>query len=382
MNKKLLILGLSSFLLGSKAMALDYSEEIVLGLDYTDLLMGIAFSSLFILIVLMIAAYKIITGMIKFYGKIAMGKAKSGSGKALMLLMSLGAFQAFANDEVSADEIDSMMSLESLLITIIVVIWILIFALIIAIKKTISSIKQRVDFQVYVEKGGDPKAYKGEVEKDILQKFTESVTDAVSLEHEESIMMKHEYDGIKELDNNLPPWWKWTFYVTMLIAVVYLYHYHLGDGLSSAEEYTQEMKEAEMAKNVSLEVIDINENNAKLLTDAKDLSMGAKLYASYCKSCHGVDGGGGDGPNFTDRYWLHGGGFTDIFKTIKYGVPEKGMSAWGKLIDGADLQKIASYVYSLEGTNPTSPKAPQGILYDRSKESTTIETVVDTVEVK
>jgi|GEM_PF-4963174 len=71
----------------------------------------------------------------------------------------------------------------------------------------------------------------------------------------------------------------------------------------------------------------------------------------------------GLGPNFTDQYWKHGGGIKNVFATIKHGVPEKGMIAWKNQMQASDIQKLASYILTLEGTNPPNQKAPEGELW-------------------
>ena len=76
-----------------------------------------------------------------------------------------------------------------------------------------------------------------------------------------------------------------------------------------------------------------------------------------------ADGGGGIGPNLTDVYWLHGGSIADIFKTVKYGVPEMGMQAWKSELRPANMQEVSSYILTLAGTNPPNAKAPQGEVY-------------------
>jgi cytochrome c oxidase cbb3-type subunit 3 len=88
------------------------------------------------------------------------------------------------------------------------------------------------------------------------------------------------------------------------------------------------------------------------LADATGIAEGDKIYHSNCFACHGAKGEGGVGPNLTDNYWLHGGTINDIFKTIKIGVPEKGMQAWDKTYSPDQIKNLASYIKTLAGTNP------------------------------
>ena len=197
--------------------------------------------------------------------------------------------------------------------------------------------------------------------------LTQSLTNSVPLEKEEDILMDHDYDGIRELDNSLPPWWLYMFYFTIAFAVFYIGYYHVfAKGPLQIAEYNAEMKVAEEAKTAYLakQANKIDENNVTLLTDAKDLDVGKSIFKKNCVVCHGENGEGGVGPNFTDEYWLHGGGISDIFKTIKYGVPDKGMISWKDQMSLSDIQKVASYIKTFKGTNPPNGKAPQGEKYE------------------
>lgn len=200
----------------------------------------------------------------------------------------------------------------------------------------------------------------------------------VPVEKEKDILFDHEYDGIRELDNSLPPWWVAMFYITIVFAVVYLGYYHVtGYGVDQETEYAMEMERAEEAVQAYLakQSDQVDENNVVALVDAKDLALGETIFTTYCSACHGQLGEGGVGPNLTDEYWVHGGSIADVFKTIKYGVPEKGMIAWNTQLRPAEIQKVASYIMSLVGTNPPNGKEPQGELYQEtpSDASTAVE---------
>jgi len=187
--------------------------------------------------------------------------------------------------------------------------------------------------------------------------------DPIPQEQEGEITLDHNYDGIRELDNHLPPWWVNMFILTIIWAVGYMYFYHWGGGgQSSAEEYKTEVETAkkEIAMALAGKANAVDESNVAALTDAGDLGQGELIFKNVCAACHGQKGEGGVGPNMTDEYWLHGGGIKNVFKTIKYGVPEKGMIAWASQLKPADMQKVASYILTLKGTNPPNPKAPQG----------------------
>ncbi len=199
------------------------------------------------------------------------------------------------------------------------------------------------------------------------------MTQAVPVEREADIDLGHDYDGIRELDNKLPPWWLGMFYLSIVFSVIYLFAFHLSDiGPSSKEEYEAEMAMAKAEVNAYLATQGekVNETNVTALTDPQELSMGASIYEANCASCHGKLGEGGIGPNMTDDYWLHGGSIGSVFKVIKDGVPEKGMISWSEQLRASDMQRVASYILTLKGTNPPNAKEPQGELYDATKAGT------------
>jgi cytochrome c oxidase cbb3-type subunit III len=214
-----------------------------------------------------------------------------------------------------------------------------------------------------------------------LRRFYKKITNVVPVEKEKDIMFDHEYDGIRELDNSLPPWWVAMFYVSIAFAVVYMTYYHFaGIGPSSKDEYQQQVEKAEeqtqafLAKQANL----VDENTVEAIMDEQSVSIGKSIYDIHCVACHGSLGEGGVGPNFADKYWIHGGDIKDLFKTIKYGVPEKGMISWQTQLRPVEMQQVASYILTLEGTNPPNGKAPEGELYERGKEAAPDTTATET----
>ena len=190
-------------------------------------------------------------------------------------------------------------------------------------------------------------------------------TRAVSVEQEADVLLDHDYDGIKELDNALPPWWKYGFIITIAIAFVYLGYFHaFGSGKNPTEEYAAEMEQAKIEQEMYTANNEdkLDENNVPM-PDAAGIKAGQIVFETNCVACHLKDGGGNVGPNLTDDYWLHKGSLTDIYKTIKVGYPDKGMQSWEKQFSPKEISEIASYVKSLKGTKPATPKAPQGDLY-------------------
>ncbi|MEO8770916.1 MAG: cbb3-type cytochrome c oxidase N-terminal domain-containing protein [Ferruginibacter sp.] len=190
-------------------------------------------------------------------------------------------------------------------------------------------------------------------------------TKAVSIEREQDILLDHDYDGIKELDNSLPPWWKWGFGITIVIAIVYLLNFHVfGYGKNPTEEYAAEMEKAKEEKEIyeANNANRVDENNIKMPT-AAEIVAGKDIFTTTCFPCHGKAGEGGAGPNLTDDYWLHKGSIADVYQSIKHGYPEKGMQAWEKNYSPKEIISIAGFIKTLRGTNPPNAKATQGDLF-------------------
>ncbi|MBX0335035.1 c-type cytochrome [Pontibacter sp. HSC-14F20] len=176
----------------------------------------------------------------------------------------------------------------------------------------------------------------------------------------DEIHSTHDFDGIQEYDNDLPPWWKYMFYASIVFAVGYMLHYHVfRTGALQLEEY-----ETEMAQAALIAAQNVEDPNAvteyEVLTDAAALESGKALYIQNCAACHGQAGEGTVGPNLTDEYWLHGGDVNDIFKTVKFGVPSKGMVPWQGKLTKDQMLEVSSYILSLQGSNPPNAKEAQG----------------------
>lgn len=212
-----------------------------------------------------------------------------------------------------------------------------------------------------------------EEEDDWVDSILHKLTDAAPLDKEEEVATDHEYDGIRELDNNLPPWWLAGFYLSMLFAVIYLLQYHVFKTEPlSAEELKIELAEAEAATAEYLKNAAnlVDESTVEMLSDQSRLVAGGEIFAKNCAVCHANDGGGGVGPNLTDNYWIHGNDIKDVFKTVKYGVPAKGMVPWKDQLNAGQMQEVASYVLSLVGTTPANPKEAQGdLIEDKAAEA-------------
>ncbi|MCA0153457.1 cbb3-type cytochrome c oxidase N-terminal domain-containing protein [Winogradskyella vincentii] len=206
--------------------------------------------------------------------------------------------------------------------------------------------------------------------KDTYQKLLGSKP----IEQEGEIILDHNYDGIKELDNNLPPWWLYGFYATIIFGVIYMVRYHVLNADDQFAEYEIEYAEAQRAieeyKKTAKNLVDIN--TVEILTETADLNAGQKVFEANCVVCHMADGGGGIGPNLTDEYWILGGGIKNVFKTVSEGGRDgKGMVAWKASLKPLEIAQVSSYLLQFQGTTPANPKDPEGDIWvDESAEST------------
>lgn len=203
-------------------------------------------------------------------------------------------------------------------------------------------------------------------EHEWYKKLMKKLTKTKSIDEEHELVMNHEYDGIKELDNDLPPWWTYLFYATIIFSVVYLAKYELFGGYTQIDEYNKKMELAriqiEEYKKNAPDLLTADQ--VTVLTEPADIAAGQALFETNCVACHKADGGGSIGPNLTDEYWILGGSIKDIFNTIMEGGRDgKGMIAWKQQIKPSDIQKISSYIITLQGTNPPDAKAPEGDKY-------------------
>lgn len=169
----------------------------------------------------------------------------------------------------------------------------------------------------------------------------------------------HEYDGIQEADNALPSWWLYSLVAAMVFSVGYWFYYEgfkAAPGLAEAY-YAERAREAEQtgADPTDAELL------AQLGTNA--VAQGQQTFLATCAPCHEAEGQGKIGPNLTDNFWLHGGGPVDVFRTIRDGVPAKGMPAWGPSLGRGGVLKVAAFVLSLRDSNRPG-KAAEGEVYD------------------
>ena len=234
-------------------------------------------------------------------------------------------------------------------------------------------------------------AEKAKMPKFILwvQKVYKKLVGGKPIEEEHEIILDHNYDGIRELDNSLPPWWLYGFYATIIFAAVYLVRFHIFNGDTQFDEleaeYAQAKIDIEAYKKTAKDLVDIN--TVTVLTDIADLKAGQAIFETNCVACHMADGGGGIGPNLTDEYWILGGGIKNVFNTVSEGGRNgKGMIAWKQSLKPSEMAQVASYVLQFQGTTPAKPKAPEGEIWvDESapaEMAPTEEISTETMEVK
>lgn len=286
------------------------------------------------------------------------GTIRRGLSTALLLLVSAAAFAQEEPKKAGNQELINYLIISLLILVIVAIIIILVQVLMLLRKIT------------------NPQKAEAEA-KDDLRGESAPLFSArwwqrwsgfgVQLQDEQRILIKgHDYDGIHELDNRMPPWLAFLFQGTIAFAFIYLFIYHVfnvGDLPMAELEKETLIVDAKKAAFLEKAAAKINENSVTLLADAKTIEEGKAIFTANCVACHAADGGGTVGPNLTDEYWIHGGGIKNIFKTIKYGVPEKGMISWEKQLNPLKMQQVSSYIVSLKGTKPATPKAPQGEVY-------------------
>jgi cytochrome c oxidase cbb3-type subunit III len=232
----------------------------------------------------------------------------------------------------------------------------------IAIEITLSAV-DKISYLLLSDEEKAKLAAKAVQENGWYQKMVNSFTQAPSVKEEKQLLMDHDYDGIKELDNNLPPWWVYLFYACIIFAAIYLVRFEIMGAPDQEAELKAEMDQAkiEVAEYMKTAPDLMDEKTVTLLTDAESIGKGKEIFTTNCAACHRADAGGQIGPNLTDDHWILGGGIKNLFHTVTNGGRDgKGMIAWKGTLKPKEIQAVASYILSLQGSNPVDPKAPEG----------------------
>ncbi|WP_185865195.1 cbb3-type cytochrome c oxidase N-terminal domain-containing protein [Blattabacterium cuenoti] len=177
----------------------------------------------------------------------------------------------------------------------------------------------------------------------------------------------HGFDGILELDNDIPIWWLHLFYITIAISIIYFFSFIFLDYSNPYREYKTAYKE-QLKK---IEIFEKKKPQASIENSyfKKELIEDGKiLFKENCSTCHQSDGSGNIGPNLTDNYWINTVEkdlYKNIFSIIWNGSEKNPtMRAFGKSgeIKGNDIEKISSYVYFINQNlkKPLKQKKPQG----------------------
>jgi cytochrome c oxidase cbb3-type subunit 3 len=262
--------------------------------------------------------------------------------------------------------------------------------LLIAIEITLKAVNT-ITYQLLSEDEKARLAHEDELslkDKSWYKKLMQSLTKTVPIEDEKQLLMDHDYDGIKELDNNLPPWWVYLFYACIVFSVIYLVRYEIMGAPDQEAELKTELAQAkiEVAEYMKTAPDLMDEKTVTLLTDPADLTAGKTIFDTNCVACHRADAGGTIGPNLTDENWILGGGIKNIFHTVTNGGRDgKGMIAWKGTLKPKEIQAVASYIISLKGSNPKDPKAPDGEIWvdgDAQKATPDVASATDSTQVK
>jgi cytochrome c oxidase cbb3-type subunit III len=238
--------------------------------------------------------------------------------------------------------------------------------ILIAIEITLSAVN-RVMYQLLSPEEKEKLAYEESLsvqESPWFKNLMHRLTQTEPIEKEGDLLMDHDYDGIKELDNNLPPWWVYLFYICIVFGVFYVFYYDVFGGDNQEMELKKEMAQAKIEVEEYLKTAPdlMDEKTVVLLTDKESLAAGKEIFTTNCAACHRADAGGQIGPNLTDDKWILGGGIKNVFHTITNGGRDgKGMVSWKTNgMKPKEIQKVASYILSLQGSNPKDAKEAEG----------------------
>lgn len=213
-------------------------------------------------------------------------------------------------------------------------------------------------------------AYLAEKRTPFLQRIYRSGFKKQSTKDEKDLLIDHGFDGIMELDNQLPKWWLGLFYFGLAYCAIYLISYAFTNFAHPIDEYDRDY--AKQTAEIQAYMATVPQATLETATFSEDnVAEGEQIFKTNCVSCHGEGGRGGIGPNLTDNSWINQKEktlFKNVFWIVENGSPNNPtMQAWGKngIITGNDIQKVAAYVYHINQEQaPITPEqggaAPQG----------------------
>ncbi|MEO8242169.1 MAG: cytochrome-c oxidase, cbb3-type subunit III [bacterium] len=146
----------------------------------------------------------------------------------------------------------------------------------------------------------------------------------------------HVWDGIEELNNPLPKWWLYTFYLCIVFAIGYCIAYPAWPlihgatpgilGYSTRADVAADIKrfdDANAPMKAKLVAADLATIDADPAVKQFAMSAGAAIFKNNCAQCHGAGAAGVKGkgyPNLLDNDWLWGGTLDDIHTTVTHGI--------------------------------------------------------------
>lgn len=172
-------------------------------------------------------------------------------------------------------------------------------------------------------------------------------------------------EDLVELNNPLPRWWMWLFYITLVFSGAYLVLYPGIGGFAGTLAWTSKAQYDGERSRINAEIAPLYANfsgqDVKVLAaDQKARSIGERLFLTNCAQCHGSDAGGGKGfPSLRDNDWLYGGEPENIKASIADG--RRGvMPALGASLSEEDVWNTTHFVLAMSKQLHNPVRAKKG----------------------
>jgi cytochrome c oxidase cbb3-type subunit 3 len=192
----------------------------------------------------------------------------------------------------------------------------------------------------------------------------------------------HTWDGIKELNNPLPRWWLYCFYLTIIWGIGYMIAYPAWPlisgatpgmlGYSTRGEVAQEIarfEDANAENSAQLASADLTTLAANEELNRFATSAGGAVFRNNCSQCHGSGAAGALGyPNLLDDDWLWGGDFENIAYTVRHGIRNEEdwdaryseMTAFDEIFSNDEVDATVQYVRQISGQEHDGAMAEAG----------------------